>query len=248
MGWARVESAGRWGLNIQQYRAKKLEQDLRERARFRPSCGVCFQPQLACYCSQILAFDPKIKFVILIHPVEARKRIATGRLSHLVLQDSHLFRGESFGHHLGVNKILADQSFFPVILYPKGLSLNLSQCDDQVLSHLVPPEKKLVVFVIDGSWGTANRMIRESENLSQLPRICFTPERESRFRVRKQPRQGYLSTVEAIHQTIELLGESVGFPLHRRQHDNLIQVFDHLVDQQLALSSQNVSARPTDHK
>ena len=66
-----------------------------------------------------------------------------------------------------------------------------------------------------------------SKNLKNLPQICFTPERLSTFRVRKQPAPECVSTIEAIHQCIELLGTE------NREHDKLLEVFDQLVEQQL---------------
>ncbi|MCB0385684.1 MAG: DTW domain-containing protein, partial [Bdellovibrionales bacterium] len=150
--------------------------------------------------------------------------------------------GQNFANHHGVNQILDDKSKFPVILYPKGDSHNLSDHGVNRFTDHLPKGKKLVIFVIDGSWGTANRMIRMSPRLASLSRVCFSPRRESRFRVRKQPRKDFLSTVEAIHETIELLGPSVGFSITDKKHDNLLEAFDNLVDRQIEISTQILSA------
>lgn len=69
-----------------------------------------------------------------------------------------------------------------------------------------------------------------------LPRVQFTPTRESRFRVRKQPRPNFFSTIEAIHHSIELLAGNVGFDLSGGQHNHLLEMFDRLVEQQLVLA------------
>ncbi len=201
----------------------------------REICRICLQPAFACYCSHVRRFDPKIKFVILTHSLEVRRRIATGRMSYLCLEGSLLIRGYGYAEDPAVNALLADSSFFPVVLYPGVWSMNLSALSEGERAHLFPADKTLLVFVIDGTWHTARRTLNRSPNLNALPRIAFTPPRASTFRVRKQPRPGCLSTIEAIHQTIELLGPGRGFDLSSRLHDNLLAVFDRLVEQQIAL-------------
>ncbi len=200
----------------------------------RGLCIRCLQPSLTCYCKLLQPFDPKIQFVILIHGREARRRIATGRLAHLCLQNSLLLQGYDYSDDKRVDAILENPSNFSVLLFPGADAKNLSQEEPVKLS--VPKGKILTVFVIDGTWITARKTWQRSTNLQKIPKICFNPNRPSRFRVRKQPQANFFSTVEAIHETIELLGEEQGFPVSSREHDKLLQVFDHLVDQQIELA------------
>lgn len=195
--------------------------------KFREMCLECRQPNFNCYCSHVQGFDPGVKYVILTHPIEVRRRIATGRMSHLCLKNSELIVGHDYSMNQKVNSILADDSFHSVILYPGRQSLNISNWSNDQKAQLIPAGKKLAVFVIDGTWNTARKMLHLSANLKTLPQICFTPERLSTFRVRKQPAPECVSTIEAIHQCIELLGTPT------REHDKLLRVFDQLVEQQL---------------
>ena len=114
-----------------------------------------------------------------------------------------------------------------------GHSTNLSLLDEKEKHELFPTNKKLRIFVIDGTWATARKMIRQSENLKTLPRICFSPTKPSNFRVRKQPDDNCYSTIEAIHHTIELIGDTQGFAVQDRTHDRLLNVFDYMVERQL---------------
>lgn len=221
-------------MNVQKYRQKRLELQQQE-VRYRALCDVCRQPEFSCYCPYIQSFDPKIKFVILIHPIEVKRRIATGRMSHLCLQRSELIRGLSFGENARVNEILQNPEFHSVILYPGPKSLNLSEQTHSHSSKLFADSKQLVVFVIDGTWSTARKMLRQSANLMTLPQVCFTPPHLSRFRVRKQPAPECFSTIEAIHHTIELLGAQAGFSMKTRAHDAMLSVFDKMVHNQLQL-------------
>ena len=219
-------------MNLQQYREKK-QRLLCAEPRRRQLCTRCIQPDFSCYCAHLSPFDPLMKFVILIHPIEAKRRIATGRMSHLTLENSHLIMGQNYSHHDEVNAILNDPQFFSVMLYPGQNSKNLSAMTMNERTLLFPEHKKLAVFVIDGTWATAKKMVRQSENLQSLPRLCFTPPGPSNFRVRKQPHEFCYSTIEAIHHTIELLGPTQGFATQSREHDHLTHVFHTMVERQL---------------
>lgn len=199
----------------------------------RKSCERCRQPELHCYCEMIKPFDPGVDFVILIHPIEARRRIATGRLSHQHLVNSHLIYGKEFGDNPQVDVLINDPSRFPVILYPGKNSVDLTRMPPVSIRALFPDNRRLTVFVIDGTWNTARRMAR-SPNLQGLPRICFTPEHPSQFRVRKQPAPQYHSTLEAIHKSIELLAPVTGFDLSTGAYRSLLTVFDTIVERQIA--------------
>jgi len=202
--------------------------------RMRRLCFTCLQPTMACYCTHVRRFDPRMKFVILIHRLEVRRRIATGRLSHLCLKNSELMMGYDYSRHQRLTEIVSDPKHFPVVLFPGPRSADLSAMKPSERATVFPKDKTPVVIVIDGTWNTAKKMLRRSSNLRDLPRICFTPDRPSNFRVRKQPKPGCFSTVEAIHQTIEMLGPARGFDIERGEHHNLLHVFDTMVEQQLS--------------
>jgi len=198
---------------------------------FRVKCRKCLQPERWCYCSQIVPFNCNITFVILIHPLELRRRIASGRMSHLMLEDSHLILGHDYSDDIKINQLIADPRFYSLVLCMGGNATNLSLLTEEQKKDLRPVGKQLLIFVIDGTWNTAFKTVRLSKNLRSLPRISFTPKKPSVFRVRRQPHAHCYSTIEAIHETIDLLGSSQGFD--GRQHDQLLYVFDSFVRQQI---------------
>lgn len=219
-------------MDLQTYKERKA-QSQNEAPKYRELCWTCIQPTFSCYCSHVKAFDPFVDFVVLIHPIEAKRRIATGRMSHLVLKNSFLICGQDYSQDARVNELLQDSGRHCVMLYPGVQSKNLTGLSEQERFDLFPTDKKLTIFVIDGTWATAIKTVNQSENLKAIPRICFTPDKVSNFRVRKQPEDFCYSTIEAIHHTIELLGNSQGFDIASRKHDSLIDVFDKMVDTQL---------------
>ncbi|MBC7371703.1 MAG: DTW domain-containing protein [Bdellovibrionaceae bacterium] len=215
---------------------KKLQN---EKPIYRELCTNCLQPQFGCYCAHVQRFDSNIDFVVLIHPIEVKRRIATGRMASLTLENSQLIMGQDYTNDDAVNAILADPNRHPVILYPGRLSKDISPLSNEAKQNLFPKGKRLTIFVIDGTWHTARKTMYHSENLKLVPRICFSPEKPSNFRVRKQPHPACVSTIEAIHNTIELIGETQGFDISTREHDKLTYVFDKMVELQLHFISRS---------
>jgi DTW domain-containing protein len=218
-------------IGLQDYLLKKQTREL-EKPVYRNLCTVCLHPEFSCYCPTIQTFDPKVQFVILIHPIEFQRRIATGRMAHLILQNSTFVRGHDFSQDPIVNSILSDPQNHCVVLYPGNSSLNISEMRTNQ-KNIFPADKKLVVFVIDGTWATARQMMRLSQNLRQVPQVCFTPKSKSNFRVRKQPDANCLSTIEAIHEFIEVAGPYFNFDKSTRHHDILLKAFDSMVEKQI---------------
>ena len=226
-------------MDLKTYRERRqLLKD--QEPKFRVRCLKCTQPQFSCFCPHIETVKSQIDFVILIHPLEVRRRIATGRMSHLCLENSILVKGQDYSKNEIVNRIVSEPDRECVVLYPGRDSVNLTSLTQSQRQAAFNPEKKLTVFVIDGTWTTARKMIR-SQNLIHLPRICFTPDKPSNFRVRKQPHPLCYSTIEAIHHLIELIGPARGFDVASRQHDRLIHVFNKMVELQLDFISRSSS-------
>lgn len=219
-------------MNVDLYRQRRhlLAQEV---PKYRNLCTQCMQPGFSCYCQHIQKFDAKIKFVILIHPIEMKRRIATGRMSHLCIENSELIVGQDYSQNKEVNTILQSPDYQPMVLYPGQKSLNLTHVNSLEKRNFFSSIKTPAIFVIDGTWATARKTMYQSQNLKVLPRIGFTPPGKSQFRVRKQPGVDCYSTIEAIHHTLELIGPAAGFNSNTREHDRLIYVFDKMVERQL---------------
>ena len=205
----------------------------------RQSCTKCLRPLSCCYCHLIEKIDSQIQFVILIHPLEAQRKIATGRMAHLCLSDSLLIKGKDFTNHETVNQLIQNPKHHCCLLYPGPEAIDLSKVINFDAKRLVfSGNKRLVIFVIDGTWCTAKKTFRLSSNLRALPRICFTPETPSQFRIRRQPAANCYSTIEAIHYILDKLTDSKHGLTQQRPHDNLLKVFTHMVEQQISFNPQ----------
>lgn len=203
------------------------EKRLREAFAPRKKCAACLSPIAFCYCHTIEPFAPAPIFVILIHRGESRRSIATGRMAHLSLSNSRLFEGLNYTHDERVNALIENPRFEPFLLYPGPKSRNLSQVPVEERAAFFKKDRTPVIFVVDGTWSHAKRMVRMSENIKRLPRVSFTPRVPSRFHVRRQPKPNCYSTIESIHEVIDLLNPT------SRIHDRLLDTFDTMVSQQL---------------
>ena len=219
--------------NLQEYLQHKQKLKAQE---FIPrlNCDVCGFSKRTCYCHKIKTFDSKVTFAILIHRLEIERKIATGTMSHLILQNSYLLPGCDYSDDETLNRLINNPNNHCIVLYPGKNSLNLSRLSSEQKRAITPEGKKLVVIVIDGTWSTARHTMRLSRNLKDLPRISFDTS-PSNFRIRKQPSIECCASIEAIHKTIELLGDSQGFDLSSRAHDNLLDVFNFMVETQIAM-------------
>lgn len=214
-------------------RASRLEALADARSQGRAICRRCRKSAGTCYCARIKPFATGARFVILIHPKEHRKRVGSGRLTHLCISNSTLLEGVDFTRNATVNEILADPASFPVVLYPGPKAVDITEGAAEKLEALVPHGRELVVFIIDGSWFCAKKMLRVSANLKALPQIRFTPQSRSIYQIRRQPKAICFSSVEAVHSVIGWLNASRRWR-SEPGHDNLLEVFRFMIDQQLA--------------
>ncbi len=203
---------------------------LADGVEYRAECYSCRRPRAFCYCALIKAFDSETRFVILTQPREAKHRFGTGRMAHLGLRNSLLVEGVDFSADERIHRELHSPQGFPVLLFPGKDSVNLSRQSPDERMALVPAGRRLIVFVLDGTWKSVRKMLRLSQNLANLPRICFEPPSPSSYRIRRQPKAHCYSTLEAIHHVLDLFtprGPS------QPAHDNLLAVFRSVIECQL---------------
>lgn len=139
-------------------------------------------------------------FVFLMHAKEDRRvRTGTGRLAHLCLENSELLVADRFGQHPRVLEILADESRQPMLLYPGTEAWNISE---RGAEGLLVSGKRPCVFVIDGTWIHARKILYHAPILQALPRIVIRQDEASRFTIKRQPAEGCLCTIEACHAVL----------------------------------------------
>ena len=196
----------------------------------REICLKCFRSLPHCLCPYIRPLDTQTRFVILMHPKEAKRtRNGTGRLAFLSLNNSELLFGVDFTQNSRLNALISDPRYAPLILFPGKTSIPISKVPAvfPALESRAP-----LVIVIDGTWSAAKKMMKLSFNLHNIPQIMIQPAQPSRFKIKKQPHPKYLSTIEAIFSVLDKL-DSAGLENLEERHNNLMHVFDRLVNMQL---------------
>ena len=196
----------------------------------RELCLACRRPKRTCYCHLIKPFDPGFQFIILIHPREARVGVGTGRMTHLCLINSKLIEGIDFTEDERVNDLIDDKNNYPVVLYPGAKSVAI----DKEPLEFIPADKNLLLFVIDGTWSQAKKIMKMSRNLHKLPRISFTPAGISKYTIRVEPDEVCVSTIEAVHRVIDIFDSRKRFKVSpKKAHNNLLDVFSKMVSRQV---------------
>lgn len=207
---------------------QRQEEDTKVARRFH--CFRCFRPEKQCICESIEEFSTNMKVIILMHPMEAKKeKIGTGRLTSACIKESEVIIGIDFTESSSVNNLINDPQYFPMVLYPGEKAINVSEGEfkPEILKGKIP-----LIFVIDGTWPCAKKMMKLSKNLHELPRICFTPSKKSIFHIKHQPNEMCLSTIEAVHMLLSEW-ERQGMDTYNGTHDILLKVFQEVIDYQV---------------
>lgn len=185
----------------------------------------CRRPTSVCYCAAIPTLPTQTRVVILQHPRERDMPIGTARMASLCLPQSELHVGVTWSEHAPLRAALADPSRPAILLYPGPGARD-------ILAE--PPEGPVTLVVVDGTWSQAKSVVRDNPILHALPRYAFATPEPSHYRIRREPRAEYCSTIEAL---MHVLGVLEGKPDDFRA---LLAPFHAMVDAQLAAQA----ARP----
>ena len=90
----------------------------------------------------------------------------------------------------------------------------------------------MLIFLIDGTWDQARKIMYHSPELRKLPKLTFSREYRSRFHIKKQPEDYCLSTIESSYYLIKELKKSKICP-DETNAEPLIEIFDKMVQFQI---------------
>lgn len=193
----------------------------------RPHCPCCSRPLDHCLCALIPRLPSRTRVLILQHPSEVRHALNTARLAALGLSNGELRVGERFED---LPALLAQPGYRPCLLFPgeaaQALPQFAAQLDGQPALLVVP----------DGTWRKARKLLHLNPQLAALPRVTLADGVQSRYRLRKAPMPGALSTVEAIVGALEVLEAPARF-------DALLKPFEALIDGQIAAMGEETFRR-----
>lgn len=193
-------------------------------------CYKCFRPTQSCFCQSISEIETGVKFVFLMHPHEAYKqKTGTGRLASLSLKKSEIIIDTTFDGNIRTQELISDPSYCPMVLYPGKEAFYAESFNFEKSTE----KKTLLIFLIDGTWDFARKMMYRSKTLQALPKLSFSNQYRSKFLIKKQPEEYCLSTIESSYYLIKELQKSgVCNPLINAE--GLMNVFNEMVQYQVS--------------
>jgi len=188
----------------------------------RSQCPRCQRPPSHCLCALIPSITNDTAVLILQHPSESGHALNTARLAALGLTNAELRIGERF------EDLPADDGVENYLLFPGERAIGVGE--------LAQASGPLRLIVPDGTWRKARKLLHLNPGLASLPRAALPEGLVSRYRLRKAPMPGALSTLEAIVTALNLLEGDDRF-------DALLKPFDAMIEAQIAAMGAEVFQR-----
>lgn len=185
----------------------------------RPMCYHCLRPLTHCFCNVIVPFAAHCKILILQHPHERIKYYATAKMVANALTNSRLIRGIDF-----LPDELPGLEDDAYLLYPRSDAV---PCEEAALGP------NSTVVVLDGTWSEAGKILHRNPKLKALPCLTFQQRLESEYRIRKQPRAGYLSTIESVSYLLKFNALAKSMVEQAKLYDRLLYGFNAMIEHQL---------------
>jgi DTW domain-containing protein len=170
-------------------------------------CPRCGKQVPLCICDTVEALDNKVFALILQHPQEQDRALATARLTALHFKNSLLKIGLSWP---SLTKILGrpvDPQRWAVLYLGSTKAAEVAPGRDVVVvdrkgAAVANQDRTLRdiegVIVLDGTWSQAKALWWRNAWMLKCRRIVLGPRQASRYgRVRREPRHDALSTIEA---------------------------------------------------
>ncbi|KJK00556.1 DTW domain-containing protein [Pseudomonas sp. 21] len=189
----------------------------------RARCPRCERPLDHCLCALIPRVDNRTRVLLLQHPSEVGHALNTARLAALGLANAELKVGEDFSE-------LDLSAWDAWLLFPGEAAVGLADLAAQ------PVDKPRLLVVPDGTWRKARKLLHLNPNLAALPRVVLPEGLTSRYRLRKAPAEGALSTIEAVVHALDALDAP-------QSHADLLRPFEALIEGQIAAMGEETFLR-----
>ncbi len=162
----------------------------------RAMCFACRRPKVVCFCDRVVRLETQTRVIVLQHPRERDVPVNTARLAALSLPQAELHVGLDVTTMPSVMAALHDPARPAALLYPGEGAIDVE-------AH--PPPGPITLVVVDGTWWQTRKLVRESPELARLPRYAFRPAEPSHYRIRAEPHEDCLSTIEAMSHVLGIL-------------------------------------------
>lgn len=166
-----------------------------------------------CVCDVFPRYNLKTKVIPIIHSREYWRPSNTGYLSKLCLENCNI-RKKSGLQSFAEAAVQPEKGRTNYVLFPAPGAIVLSPA---LKEEAEAQGKPITLFVPDGSWRQASKMVTRDPVLSSLPKVVVPEcDRASVYRLRSESRPEGMATFEAIARALGALeGEEVSAGLER---------------------------------
>ncbi|NRA31983.1 MAG: DTW domain-containing protein [Polyangiaceae bacterium] len=181
----------------------------------RDECYRCFKPRQVCICGALQSVDNRTEITIVQHPRERAHPLGTARIAELGLSNCQLYIPYKNHHKEHV------PSFAPgtAILYPSSNAVSLES--------LAPEDHPRHLVVLDGTWHHAKTLYRDHAWLQSLPCVRLSPSTPSEYRIRREPNELAVSTIESIVHALRIIEPDTA------NLESLLEGFRAMIDTQI---------------
>lgn len=205
----------------------------------REKCYECYRPKKSCMCEYIQEVETNTQFIIIMHPKEFKKtKNNTGRFTHQSLPNSKIYIGIDFNNDNEINSIINNENNSCYVLYPHENSIKLNH------QTIQKENKTNVIFIIDSTWPCSNKILAVSKNLNDLPKVSFIHDKSSAYKIKTQPNEYCLSTIESTLCILELLNKHKIEYIPQEALDSFLTPFHKMVEYQVNCVLKSASKNP----
>jgi len=182
-------------------------------------CAVCRMHATLCVCPLVPRLQTRTRLTVLVHYREARKPSNTGQLAARCLErgSAQIYgrRGQVFEA-----PVIGDDEL-PLLLFPDS--------DAAPISQYAASERPIVLVVPDGNWRQASKVRRRVPGLAAAQCVTLPAAGPTEYRLRAEPREGGLATLEAVARALGILEGDAGPEIERA----MLAVFRVMVERTL---------------
>lgn len=174
-------------------------------------CSTCERPEPVCVCDRTPKLETRLSVLVLQHPREQDRDLGSAQLLAASLPRCVVAAGLSWRSLEQALGREIDARRWAVVFPYKGEEQQLTRGEHRLMGRGEAPvrAKDLQGLVLlDGSWSQAKTLWWRNPWLVRLPRVALSPTEPSIYgSVRREPRNAYLSTLEAAAEALVFLGE-----------------------------------------
>lgn len=200
----------------------------------RSRCTYCKRPLKVCYCHLCREIDNKTPVLLLQHPDETKKALNTARIIALNLTRSAIWQGVDFSFENITQWFDAAHADSWTLLYPGSAAQPLTH-----FKQTYPVDKQVGILLLDGTWRNAREIYLRNSWMHSVMQVGIEVHEKSRYRIRKAPKEGCLSTVEAVCQALDCLEPELST-------ETMNACFEYLIDTQIRCMGEEVYRRHYD--